>query len=351
SEGTSPTYTNTPLIWKVFKYMILIVLLAVFYLCSTYKKKVSYWFWVIYSLIGLVLLVNVLNFIVYREFDMEEVEYCFLFLLLALYWYANSNVLEININFDRLLTTGAIVLFISNAVAIANYYLFGRLPALGYEGGLVRFGGFWDDPNSFGIVSVFFFYYFINKKRYVLTIISLVCIVFTASFTAYFLFVCAIGYWVFITYKRYNKKWLMLGIGIVLSIAAVLYTYWDMIWDVYEIKSESIDQHLQKKMIFNFFPLQNAPMQFSENWYESSFYNYFPFSLIIHLVFLLLLLSLFLNSNLRNYKFFLFLFVVSSFFFSMLYTFPLNFIFMVLLIDYLKPKASHQDDNLPAEAY
>jgi hypothetical protein len=320
--------------------------LAIFYLCSSYKKKTSRWFLVIYSLIGLVLLVNVLNFVIYHEFDMEEAEYCFLFLLLALYWFSNSSVLEVNINFDRLFTIGAIVLYTSNAIAIGNYYLFGRLPALGYEGGLVRFGGFWDDPNSFGIVCVFFFYYFINKKRYILTIVSFVCLLFTTSFTAYFLFICSIGYWVFITYKKYNKKWLMLGAGIVLVIVAALYAYWDLIWNVYDVKSESITQHLQKKMIFNFFPLQNSSVQFSENWYESSFYNYFPFSLIIHLAFLLLLLSLFINSNQRDYKFFLFLFVVSTFFFSMLYTFPLNFIFMVLVIDYLKPKASHFPDKL-----
>src|SRR6185312_10743581 len=145
------------------------------------------------------------------------------------------------------------------------------------------------------IVSVFFFYYFINKRRYILTALSFISIIFTASFTAYFLFVCAIAYWVFITYKRYNKKWLMLGVGIVISIAAVLYAFWDLIRDVYEIKSESINEHLQAKMIFNFFPLQNTSMQFSENWYESSFYNYFPFSIIIHIAFLMLLLSLFIN--------------------------------------------------------
>jgi hypothetical protein len=350
SEGTSPTYTNTPLIWKVFKYLILIVLLAIFYACSSYKKKVSQWFWIIYPLVCIVLLVNVLNFVIYHDFDMEEVEYCFLFFLLALYWFDTSSVFDTHINFDRLLTVGAIVLFLSNAIAIGNYYLFDRLPALGYEGGLVRFGGFWDDPNSFGIVSVFFFYYFINKRRYILTALSFISIIFTASFTAYFLFVCAIAYWVFITYKRYNKKWLMLGVGIVISIAAVLYAFWDLIWDVYQIKSESINEHLQAKMIFNFFPLQNTSMQFSENWYESSFYNYFPFSIIIHLAFLMLLLSLFINANLRDYKFFLFLFVVATFFFSMLYTFPLNFIFMVLLIDYLKPKASNQLDRLTTKA-
>jgi hypothetical protein len=344
-EGTSPTYTNTPFIWKTLKYLIIAVLLIIFYLCSNYQKKVSKWFIVVYSLITIVLLVNVTNFVIYHEFDMEEVEYSFLFLLLGLYWFSTSSVNTVSINFNRLLTIAAIVLFTSNAIAIGNYYLFGRLPALGYEGGLVRFGGFWDDPNGFGIVCVFFLYYFANKKRYILSAIAIVCLLFTASFTAYLLLVASITYWVFTTYTRYNKKWLILGIAIVSAVGAVLYSYWDMIWDLYELKSESINQHLEKKMIFNFLPLQNSPIQFSENWYESSFYNYFPFSIIIHLAFLLLLLSLFRNSVQRDYKFFLFLFVISSFFFSMLYTFPLNFIFMVLLIDYLKPKAICLTDN------
>ncbi|HLZ70784.1 MAG TPA: hypothetical protein VKV26_12855 [Dehalococcoidia bacterium] len=39
---------------------------------------------------------------------------------------------------------------VADVVEIALWFATGRLPALGYSGALVRFGGIWDDPNSAG---------------------------------------------------------------------------------------------------------------------------------------------------------------------------------------------------------
>lgn len=336
AEGTSPTYANTPLVWKIGKYFLLTIIAGIFFAASGYNRKVSKWFLVIYGLIMIILAINILNFLIYGIFDTEETEYCYWFLLLIPYCFSEESVFKIRLNFDELLTRAAIILFLSNGFAVANYYITGRLPALGYEGGLVRFGGFWDDPNSFGIISVFYFYYFIIRKRYLLSGIAVVSIVLTFSFTAYFLLLLSIGYWTVTTYKTFNKKWALFGVSLFLLIAAIITYYFDLIMDLYAIKAESVDQHLTKKMIFNLVPLENTSIQFSENWYESSFYNYFPFSIIIHLCFLVLLLSLFKNNHHKDLKFFFFLFITASAFFSMLYTFPLNFIFIFLLIDYIK---------------
>jgi hypothetical protein len=336
SEGTSPTYTNTPLIWKVGKYLILSMIMACFLSCVNYASRVNKWFVFTYLVVLIILLVNFLNFFIYGVFDAEETEYCFWFLLLTAYWFTEDSVFNININYNKLLTNTALVLFISNGIVIANYYATGRLPALAYEGGLVRFGGFWDDPNAFGIVCVFYFFYFINRQKYILSCIALVNIVLTFSFTSYFLLLISIGYWIFTAYNIYNKKWILFGIFICSLIAMVIVHYFDLIKDLYDVKAESVNEHLTKQLVFNIWPLQNSPLQFSENWYESSFYNYFPVSVLIHLAFLLLSLSLFKNSKDKELKFYFFLFIVGSFFFSMLYIFPLNFIFIFLLIDYLK---------------
>jgi hypothetical protein len=336
SEGTSPTYTNTPIIWKMGKYLLMMIIAAVFFSCLTYTKRVNKWFIFIYGVIIFILLVNLLNFVIYRELDIDEVEYCLWFFVIIPYWFAADSVFNIDINYRKIMTWSAIILFISNGIAVGNYYLTGRLPALGYDGGLVRFGGFWDDPNAFGIACVFYFYYFITSKKYLLSLIGLASIVLTFSFTAYFLLIASIGFWLFSNYKVINKKWGIIGTIIVSSIVLVGLYFYDLITSLYEIKSQSVTEHLSKNMIFNIIPLQNSSLQFSENWYESSFYNYFPVSILIHGAFLLLFISLFKTSDNKDLKFYFFLFVTSSFFFSMLYTFPLNLIFIFLLVDYLK---------------
>ena len=336
AEGTSPTYANTPLVWKIGKYIILSMILVVFYAVLNYTQKISKWFLVIYGLILLVLVINLLNFIIYGVFDTEETEYCYWFLLLIPYCFSEDSIFSIKLNYDKLLTVAAVILFLSNGLALANYFLTGRLPALGYEGGLSRFGGFWDDPNSFGIICVFYFYYFVRRERYFLTGIAVVSIIITFSFTAYLLLLLSIVYWTIPTYKTFNKKWALFGISTFLLLAGIFVYFFDLIMSLYEIKSVSVSEHLTKKMIFNLVPLDHSPLQFSENWFESSFYNYFPLSIIIHLCFLILFLSLFKNGKYKDLKFFFFLFIAASAFFSMLYTFPINFIFIFLLTDYIK---------------
>ena len=324
SEGTSPTYTNTPMLWKVGKYLLMTIIMAVFFSCLTYVKRVSKWFIFVYGIILFILVVNVVNFVVYGELNTDEIEYCLWFFVIIPYWFATDSVFNIEINYRKIITWSAVILFLSNGIAVGNYYLTGRLPALGYEGGLVRFGGFWDDPNGFGIVCVFYFYYFITNKKYLLSLIALASIVLTFSFTAYFLLIASIGYWVFSNYRIINKKWAIIGAIIISSIIFIGLYFFDLIMSLYEVKSESVTEHLTKNMVFSIIPLQN------------SFYNYFPVSILIHGAFLLLFISLFKTSDNKDLKFYFFLFITSSFFFSMLYTFPLNLIFIFLLVDYLK---------------
>lgn len=340
-EGTSPTYTNTPVTWKMGKYVIMVFFTLLFYLGLSYKqKKLSINFYLrfgsVYVLVLFVLIINILNVVVYGEASTEEFQYCVWFILVIPYWFADQYITDFNINFPRMITFAAIVLYLSNAVAIANFYMTGRLPALGYEGGLVRFGGFWDDPNAFGIVCVFLFYYFCNRKRYFLALLAVLNIVFTFSFTAYLVMVLAVGYWIFPSYKTISIKWLFASIALLFLVVFIIIINFEKLVELYEIKADSIDEHLNKELVFNILPLTSSSLQFTENWYKSVFNNYFPIAILIELVFFIFFASLFLNSKNRELKFYFFLFVFCSFFFSMLYVFPLNFTFIFLLADHLK---------------
>ena len=82
AEGTSPTYANTPLLWKISKYIILSGVVGIFLIVLSYNRKINKWFLVIGCMVGVVLVVNVLNYLIYGAFDTEEIEYCYWFFLL-----------------------------------------------------------------------------------------------------------------------------------------------------------------------------------------------------------------------------------------------------------------------------
>jgi hypothetical protein len=338
-EGTSPTYTNTPTIWKIGKYLIMLLILSFFYLNASYKWRLNKSFFYIYGLVLFIITINILNVIIYGDVNIDELQYCFWFFLTLPYWFVKEKLVDFNINFTRMITIGAWVLLISNVIAIGNYYITGRLPALGYEGGLVRFGGFWDDPNAFGIICVFLFYYFASQGKILLSLFTVISILFTFSFTAYLVLIVSMAYWVLSSYKTINVKWFFASIVLFALILSVAIINLEKLTELYAVKESSVNEHLNTSLIFNIIPLVNSPLQFSENWYKSSFNNYFPVSLLIDAGLLLLLVSLFTNSAHRELKFYFFLFIVCSFFFSLLYVFPLNFAFIFLLADHLK--ASH----------
>jgi hypothetical protein len=335
-ESTSPTYTNTPVSWKIGKYIILAIIALFFYLNLKYKIYFGKPFIFIYSVIGVIIVVNILNYVIYDKFNIDEFQYCFWFLLAVPYWFSKYSFKDLSINYSRLIFYSAIILYLSNIYAVANYLISGRLPALGYEGGLVRFGGFWDDPNAFGIICVFFFYYFINRKKYILSVFSVLNIFVTFSFTAYLLLIFSTGYWIFSKYNLINKKWAFISLILCILLSIVVYFNYGALLSLYSVKEESVNAHLNTSLIFNILPLMNSPLQFSENWFKSSFYNYFPISILIDIGFFILFVSLFIRARDKELKFYFFITIMCSFFFSMLYIFPINLIFIFLLADYLK---------------
>lgn len=333
SELTSPTYTNTPLIWQIGKYPILTILVLFFYLGSRFRGKLNDVFIIIYGFVLFVLLINIGSCLFYGDISFKELEYCFYFILALPYCFVIDDLV---INWDKVIRLTAISLFLSNLAAMYNFVFTGRLPALGYEGGLVRFGGFWDDPNGYGFICVFFLFYFLIKRRYFLVFLTFVSILFTFSFTAYIMLCFSTVFWLHERFKSINYK-VILGIVlfIVLIIVVVLYNY-DYISDLMTSKSGSLDQHLSNSLVFNLYPLANTSIQFSETWYLSFFYNYFPVSVPALAGCCYLLYRSFKKGVPVMVRFYLFIYLFYCLFLPMYYVFPLNFIFIVLLIFSLK---------------
>lgn len=335
SEATSPLYTNTPLIWKVLKYVLLILFTGLFFSTQRYRDKAKPITYVLLSIVLFILIVNLVQAFMYAAF-LDELEFVFYFLLLLPFWFCVQDMSDLRINYARLISFAALVLFAFNFIAIANFFISGRLPALAFEGGLVRFGSFWDDPNGFAFLCVFFVYYFFHKKKYLLALLAFINLIPAFSFSAYLLLFVSMFYWVIIGLWERSMRWIRFAGAIIIAVIFIVTYFFSELQNIYEVKKQSIDDHLYRKLIFNFFPFQESQLQFSEMWYESFLFNYFPFSIIILCLISFFFITLFFNPRKKETKFFIFLFLAANFFFSMLYIFPLNFIFIALLIDYLK---------------
>lgn len=185
---TSPTYSDTPLVLQIGKYILILLLIAIF-LLYTFKKKIK--------IRGR----KVLVFMAFLVLILQEL-YCFII-------YKNSNQLTFTIcllppflmilfnekiNYKALDKSIEIFVYVSILYEILQVLLFvgmKRLPALAYDTGVftdVRYGSVWDDPNGFGLFTIFLipysFYKFKGLKRIIICVLLLGILGLTFSLTA-----------------------------------------------------------------------------------------------------------------------------------------------------------------------
>jgi len=227
----------------------------------------------------------------------------------------------------------AIALVVMNIIAIMNFILFERLPALGYAGSLVRFGSFWDDPNGFGFFASFFTLYFFLERKYLLSSALFLCLLFTVSFSSYLVFLIGVMLLSF-------KKIIVMGLFLVgmLSFSFAAYIFSDQILALYELKSGSIDAHLAYSSTFSYLPLLNSPLPFDESWAKMLFFSYFPGSVFVFILVLISFFSYVLREGVNIYELFIILFSIGNFLIPYVYSFPVNLIFCVYLALYLRLK-------------
>lgn len=74
----------------------------------------------------------------------------------------------------------------ASAAQIVLWLTIGRLPALSWSGGLTRFGGLWDDPNSVGVLSALVVVYLVARRSYPWWLIGLAAfnVVVSVSYSA-----------------------------------------------------------------------------------------------------------------------------------------------------------------------
>ncbi|MCH2239346.1 MAG: hypothetical protein MK060_15830 [Blastomonas sp.] len=187
-ENTSPTYGPTPVVIQVAKYVTLSGTIFLILNVQSLKFRTSnlltplITIFAVFSLLICIIFAPV-NFGATTRFF--EIGFTMIFAILIA--SANSR-LAINRKFIKILTIFFWFNVIVYIVQLLLFFLIGRLPALGYEGGNVRFGGVWDDPNSAIIPFLLYTVYcmFRDGKTWrngILLIISLIALILSQSVT------------------------------------------------------------------------------------------------------------------------------------------------------------------------
>lgn len=342
SEGA---YTSTPLVWQVGKYLIVALILGSLYLFGEYKLRLNSKLFFFYLLLGYVLILVLTSGFYYQKIihnslgrtnnqllNFDELEYIvFSVILFPLVFFSNEKLEVVKTNIDAIIKFVTLILIVSNLWVIANYFIFDVLPFHGYKGSLlIRFGGFWDDPNCFSILCSFLIFYAIHKGRYITSLFLFVCILLAISFTGYVLLFGIMFY-----FMLRNRKAFLAGSLISLLFLLVGYLNMDIIETIYELKKGSLDSHANQLYEFTFFPLQQ-PMLFHETWLLSFMLNYAPISYVAILIAAIAFVKAYFWDKFTVQKGFFIVFFVSSLFLPFLYMFPLNFIGIFFFILYCK---------------
>ncbi len=334
SVGTSPTYTDTPLSWKLGKYILFLVILLVIFATSRFTFRKSVVPQVFFSLSLLLLAINFLNVVFYRSVFFDEIEYILLFLMTFPFFFISERVIEyISENLDYLIELTAKFFIVSDIFVFANFVFFDRLPALAYEGSLmIRFGGFWDDPNGFGLMSVFLLFCNFQKRRYFLSLGLLFCIILTGSLSSFILLFISIIYWSGIVSKRVSSIFFYFGLVSILFAVTLFVSYNQEIFNYLAAKQSSLNAHTKFNIGFTPLPLLLQPLRFHESWLWSFFINYFPISIFIIGMIFHFVFNAFFKTRRTFIHYFLLIFLFGNLFIPFFYVFPLNFIFFLFVV-------------------
>jgi hypothetical protein len=328
-------YQQTPLSWQVGKFIIVTVILSVIYFKGKFSLRFPFSLILFYAFLCIIIIVNVSSGVFYNTILTDEFEYSiFAISLIPVAFITKESFSGLAEDIKSILNTCQYIIIFSNLLVIFNYFVLDILPFHAYRGVLLRFGGLWDDPNTFGIISVFLLGLSVTNKQYVLSGAHIVNILLTVSLTSYILLITFAAYF-FINTSKNRVLRISVFVALFLSVILVAVLNADLLTQVYEAKRESIEQHATIDLGFKLIPLLQ-PIQFHETWLLSFNVNYFPLSVPVTLLLVFLFVKFFLFDKKSLQRLMYILFFVSSLFLPFLYMFPINFLAFLLFVLYAK---------------
>ena len=207
ASGTSSTYSDTPVALQLGKFILACPLFAIAAV-RCLRKPLTLRRWL--ACLGILFLAGYSLLKVVGDSDLKYIELAFWMLFpLVLVWGGNAirrTAIERYLQFLLVCALG------STVIQVFIFIVFGRLPALAYEGTfLIRFGGFLDDPNGFGAILFLLMGWsygrFKGSARFLIVGGIVVCLMLTQSWTAlaFFLVVCV----VWLLRMAWKRPWLV----------------------------------------------------------------------------------------------------------------------------------------------
>ena len=296
NTGTSPTYSETPLILKVGKYLVtLAVLLVVLASKKAFTTRISkQHFW--YGGAWLLLIAIPVGWgLVTRNFQFIETGFFlapgFFYFLLTYRTYDFSSL-------ARVFKYTVLIGIFFNLLQIFLFITIKRLPGLAYPDSFaVRFGSFLDDPNAFGILLAlllaFTMVYFRGWKRKLILATLWLFLLLTQSLTGILAVPLAFGVYqilLLLHFRRVRARsvilvTLVVGAGVML-ILAFLNKIIEVGTVVYLMKKGSIEDHYESFLrLFQISWVQLAGLRpaniFSETGYVNLIANFgLPYTLL-----------------------------------------------------------------------
>ncbi len=258
AASTSPTYSQTPLILKIGKYLIFsalyfIIIFSRFYLSPLIKvgnsRQITS-FLIVLFLTFFPIFIGVINK------SVPTLETGFFFLIAFIFHLYRPFPIPVD-NLVRLLKWLTIIAILYNFIQVTLFFLIGRLPALAYPNSIsVRFGGVLDDPNGFGIMLSLFvgfsFTYFKGFLRVIILLGLASSLLLTQSLTALAantlaVFLVLMGYTIY-TFKA-SKNLLWSIIMLLLVVLSILLYFFEEIISFIQLflllKAGSIEGHAE----------------------------------------------------------------------------------------------------------
>lgn len=188
-DNTSPTYGPTPLVIQIMKYVSLSAVILLILNFQGLKFRSSN---LLVPLISVFSIFSLMICVIFVPVDFGattrffEIGFTLIFSILLA---SANNIAAVNAKFIKILTIFFWFNVANYVIQLLLFNLIGRLPALAYEDGNVRFGGVWDDPNSAFVPFLLYTTYCIfrdgkTKRNAVLVFLSFSALFFAQSVTA-----------------------------------------------------------------------------------------------------------------------------------------------------------------------
>lgn len=284
STTTSPTYADTPMWLSAGKYLILVVVLALAAFWRTLGSTVRLPGPLVLTAYLFLAVVPVAAGVAVERIELME-SGIFFAVPLVLFAFAGWRVSGRRL--DRLMVWGVYLALAAEAVQVALFLALGRLPALAVKDSFsVRFGSFLDDPNGWGIIGTWLFYFALFRwtgwRRGIMAGGLLLTILLTQSITALAVFTAtSLVFAVLLVFSRADTLFRVLVTTLaVLSLGMVVFLVFgreiELAYSVFmSTKSGSIRQHREVFDVLNAVtPLGLLGLHPSETaWGESAYVN------------------------------------------------------------------------------